>query len=146
VRTLPPVTGSLATTKRCSTCKRTLSVDSFYKNAHRADGRHTQCSECSRRNFTTWRSKLTPEKKVERHRKWLLAQYGMTLEDFEEMAEEQDYSCAICLEVRALVVDHNHETGEVRGLLCNECNMALGKFRDDPGLLRRAMCYLRRNR
>jgi hypothetical protein len=67
------------------------------------------------------------------------------------MLEAQDYKCAICgvLDVvapgnGALAVDHCHETGRVRGLLCSICNTSLGGFRDDPELLQRAVNYLNR--
>lgn len=61
------------------------------------------------------------------------------------MADAQDYRCAVCGEPptrRRLDVDHDHKTGAVRGLLCSDCNIALGKFRDDPDRLRAAADYL----
>lgn len=67
------------------------------------------------------------------------------------MLEQQDYCCAICRltetkarasVVMALAVDHNHRTGKVRGLLCNACNLSIGKMRDDPTRLRAAATYL----
>ena len=59
----------------------------------------------------------------------------------------QDYKCAICGTdanelTRELGVDHNHETDEVRGLLCNHCNIGLGNFRDDVELMNKAIEYL----
>lgn len=72
----------------------------------------------------------------------------MTPEDFEAMAEAQDYSCAICgtedwTQPRGLVIDHDHETGQVRKLLCSTCNGGLGMFFDDPDLTEKATAYLR---
>lgn len=73
--------------------------------------------------------------------------YGLTAERYREMLAAQRDSCAICLTrpVRRfeLVIDHNHETGEVRGLLCSACNTALGFFKDSPGRLAAALDYLR---
>ena len=70
------------------------------------------------------------------------------------MYDEQDGVCAICLQpetllhqngnVRRLVVDHNHETDEVRALLCTKCNLMVGNSLDNPELLERAAEYLRR--
>lgn len=52
-------------------------------------------------------------------------------------------ACIICAATEALVVDHDHRTGRVRGSLCQRCNMGLGHFRDDPELLELAAMYLR---
>ena len=64
---------------------------------------------------------------------------------FISLARSQGNSCAICgakPKGRRLAVDHDHKTGKIRGLLCMPCNTALGKFRDDPKLLRKAIKYL----
>lgn len=71
--------------------------------------------------------------------------YGLTLEEYKDMEEEQGGRCAICGEVpdrHRLYVDHDHKTGEVRGLLCSRCNMGLGQFRDNPRFLEAALDYL----
>jgi len=68
-------------------------------------------------------------------RRWRYGQRGV------EVFEEQQGRCALC-EAPATTVDHNHETGAVRGALCNTCNTGLGKFGDDPARLRRAAEYL----
>jgi hypothetical protein len=59
------------------------------------------------------------------------------------MVRAQDGRCLICAEATTLAVDHDHRTGEVRGLLCSLCNRALGHFRDAPVLCERAALYLR---
>lgn len=72
--------------------------------------------------------------------------HGITLDDYDAMLKTQHRRCAICRkkpDKRVLVVDHNHSTGEVRGLLCNTCNRAIGLLKDDPDLLARAVKYLR---
>ena len=74
--------------------------------------------------------------------------YGITPDDYQQMLESQDYSCLICggEEVdRTLAVDHCHDTGVVRGLLCGPCNRGLGLFKDNPLLLESAAEYLRAN-
>jgi hypothetical protein len=67
------------------------------------------------------------------------------LEHFEQMFAEQEGLCAICREAPAEHVDHDHRTKRVRGLLCFNCNGALGQFRDRPDLMLRAIAYLRRD-
>ena len=79
--------------------------------------------------------------------------YGITLEEVLNMAEAQGFVCAICHKENfamgdchsgALVVDHDHTTGEVRGLLCHNCNRALGLLGDDVSILRNSISYLER--
>lgn len=79
--------------------------------------------------------------------------YGITLDDYEVMLKSQDGVCAICgdppkggkTSSKNLHVDHDHETGKVRGLLCNNCNLGVGKFRDDPLLMEKAASYMRQH-
>ena len=69
--------------------------------------------------------------------------YGVTPKRFDEMLQEQAGRCLICEEpLRHPAVDHCHETGKVRGLLCRRCNTAIGGLHDDPALLQRAIEYL----
>ena len=78
--------------------------------------------------------------------------FGLTEADYNEMSERQGHACAICgkpetsrfLErIRRLAVDHNHDTGKVRDLLCSDCNRAIGMMQDSPELLEQAALYLR---
>tara|TARA_R110002153_G_scaffold74070_1_gene192876 strand:+ start:1468 stop:1848 length:381 start_codon:yes stop_codon:yes gene_type:complete len=77
--------------------------------------------------------------------------FGITQADFLEMSEKQGHVCAICKQPETskkkknLSVDHNHDTGVVRGLLCNGCNTALGLFKDDAANLAKAIFYLEEN-
>jgi hypothetical protein len=75
----------------------------------------------------------------------LKRRYGITVEHFDAMFAEQQGLCAICREAPAEHVDHDHATGRVRGLLCFNCNGALGQFRDRRDLMLRAIAYLGRD-
>ena len=90
------------------------------------------------------RAKRNPQKRVTT---WP-GKYGLTLGDYEALSDAQGGNCAICLGPdetgRRLAVDHCHETGKVRGLLCGRCNAGLGFFRDAPNVLRQAAEYLYR--
>ena len=79
----------------------------------------------------------------------LKKQYGISLDQWEDMYANQGGKCAICKNPEGaeryanMSVDHCHTTGRVRGLLCNNCNRALGLFRDDPAVLASAVVYLK---
>jgi Recombination endonuclease VII len=77
----------------------------------------------------------------------LKKRYGITLEQYEKMFQKQDGKCAICLKpsIKRLAVDHNHDTGKVRGLLCSNCNPLLGFATDSITILENAVAYLKRN-
>lgn len=93
-------------------------------------------------------------KEVRKNTDWraigLMRDYGMTLDDWTAMFVAQKGRCAICerhqVEVKKrLQVDHDHSTCEVRGLLCSDCNLGLGLFRDDCNTFNKAVAYLQRS-
>lgn len=70
---------------------------------------------------------------------------GLLADDYEKMWESQSGKCAICKELspqKLLCADHDHKNGKIRALLCNDCNVGLGQFRDDPARLSSALAYL----
>ena len=70
--------------------------------------------------------------------------YGLVPGQYDDLMREQSGLCRICRQAsdRELCVDHHHETGAIRGLLCHACNSGLGMFRDSPEMLARAIQYL----
>lgn len=92
-----------------------------------------------------------PEAKLSQH----LKEYGLTIDDYNNLLKKQKYKCAICecdvsnkLEnhkPRPLYVDHNHKNGNVRGLLCRNCNFVLGHAKDNIVILEKAIKYLKEN-
>lgn len=87
---------------------------------------------------TAW-NQSHPEQRRATH---LKREYGITPEDYNSMYVDQGGCCGICESSVQLVVDHDHETGRVRGLLCRQCNAAIGGLKDDPETLRRAIRWL----
>lgn len=75
------------------------------------------------------------------------SRYGMSVAEFRAFRQQHDHRCGICsTDERKLVVDHDHATGRARGLLCNNCNSAIGKLRESPKLFAAALAYLEKNR
>jgi hypothetical protein len=86
--------------------------------------------------------RATPAGKRVRKREALKRLYGITLEQYEAMVQEQGGRCAICDQRRPLVVDHCHYTNRVRGLLCSGCNMTIGRLGDTAEALMKVIKYL----
>ncbi len=125
--------------RHCKDCDGTLHLGDNWSEA-RARKRTYVCTPCSHE-----RNRKRP-KGVNRS-SWLMRNYGLTIEDYDMMYVEQEGSCAICgvhsSEIpMSLAVDHCHDTGAVRGLLCTSCNTTLGNMGDNPALLREAAKYL----
>lgn len=109
---------------------------------------HGLCAPCYRVAHRTQRSGINRRLRLRKF-------YGLTEAQYDFLAAQQGGVCAICgePEIRTirgartpLIVDHCHESGEVKGLLCYRCNLALGYFRERPALLRSAAGYLERFR
>ena len=134
-------------TRDCTLCKQILPVECFdekYGGKLGCDSRCKKCkSESQKRDY-----RANPEKFKERNRRSELKQlYGMTPNQFQSLYERQNGICAICSgtnPVGDLCVDHNHETGAIRGLLCRQCNLMIGNARDRIDLLIEAAAYLER--
>jgi len=91
-------------------------------------------------------SKATRQRNPNTRLKRTLAQYGLSLDEYWDLEKQ---GCAICGSLASqdkqrsrLHIDHNHQTGAFRGLLCTNCNLAIGQFQDNPELLLRAAHYL----
>ena len=69
--------------------------------------------------------------------------YGMTVEEYRKLEIEQNNRCAICKDVKQLCVDHEHTTGRIRGLLCRNCNTAVGMIYDNPQIALNIIEYLK---
>lgn len=146
-----------ADTKRCPACGVTLPSGLFPRSRSTADGRYGYCKRCTASKSAAWRQ-AHPEaehncpkcranqrayKQTHRRRIVLRERHGMTERDYAMLLAIQGGGCAICARAEAvLCVDHDHESGNRRGLLCGACNRALGLFHDEPAALRRAADYL----
>lgn len=105
------------------------------------------CRDCARLLRPERRVPVAPLAVLPEVSRDTLRKYGITHDDYLALKAEQGNRCAVCqrppLGNGRLVIDHNHATGQVRGLLCGNCNTALGMLGDDPDVLRSASQYLR---
>lgn len=127
--------------KWCPDCATVKPLDDFVRNAGMPSGRAPYCKPCH-----NIRGKASKDKVGGSRTYHLKRRYGITAEDADLMLERQGGLCAICRAAPAAHVDHDHETGAVRALLCFNCNGGLGQFRDDPAVLRAAADYVEEHR
>ena len=131
--------------KLCTNCGVTKPLSDFHKSAYKKDGVQTHCKTCSNNRAAAWNKDNPLRIQYFRDRdrtKYRAQKYGLTEQELRDMLDESKGVCAICSRTDRLVVDHNHDTGVVRGLICHKCNRGLGHFNDDPSLLTLAAEYL----
>jgi len=150
--------------KTCTKCNQTKPETSFHKDKYKPDGLRSQCVDCtrehdqkryysnveeSRKRVREHRKKIDPAVlKIQNRNQKLKRAYGLTFEEVEELKKAQNYCCAICgvheskAGKKGLVVDHCHNTGAVRKLLCSSCNSALGLVKENTNVLAKMIEYL----
>lgn len=128
----------------CSKCQNPSLTRADFHPADTQRSPYSWCKRCGATTTKAWRDKNPARAALLGKRGNLKANYGITVEAYDALFVAQDGKCAICRGdgTRALAVDHCHETGLIRGLLCDSCNNGLGRFRDDADLLLRAAEYL----
>ena len=122
--------------KECKSCNEVFPLDNFYSNKKMKDGYLNRCKPCERES-----------RREQQQEYWLQKRYGLSPAEYKAMFESQDWKCSICTEpLTDAVVDHCHDTGNTRALLCQGCNKALGFFKDNPELMERGAQYVREHR
>lgn len=147
-----------SSTKWCPSCKQDLPWGNFHRSSSTVTGYQNRCKDCNYKAHNNWRLnnleklakdrrekyKQDPERYKDYDRK---KNYGLEPGEYSKLLKSQDNKCAICKSPYAggkgtFHVDHCHDTYHVRGLLCAECNLGLGKFKHDKNLLQLAINYL----
>lgn len=128
--------------RKCPKCKQELNEDAFYKDNRR-------CKKCHLEDVRSYHLRNKNKVALINRKHKLIRKYGITIEQYESLFKKQDGKCAICgtLEIKRAKakyfnVDHNHITGEIRGLLCHNCNVLLGKLNDDVEMCKKVIEYL----
>jgi len=143
----------MPTMKMCILCKTAKPFEDFYDGLKAKKQRyatnkkylHSRCKECDHARVRIYhknnRTKVTKRQLISHRRR----RYGLTEEQYNNMILSQNNLCAICNKPsknKALNIDHNHTTGKVRGLLCHNCNLAIGLFKEDISVFTSAIKYL----
>jgi hypothetical protein len=133
--------------KVCRKCSQSLPVGSFHKRKKFKDGLNNICKDCYNFGQNEWRKDNPVKTKQYRRTSNLRHFYGMSNKEYNLKYEQQNGCCAICdkhqSEINlALAVDHDHRDGTIRDLLCNNCNLGIGNFQDNPDLMMKAIKYL----
>lgn len=127
--------------KRCGKCGAEGGPETFYVNRASKDGLTSYCRSCNKKSGAARRA-AKPGYAVAQYR---LKQYGIEHHEFASLVTRQAGLCAICelkMKPGHTCVDHDHLTGEVRGLLCRTCNIGIGHLRDSPTLITSALEYV----
>jgi hypothetical protein len=132
--------------KQCTKCKEWKEPTEFFKDKGQKSGLRPDCKVCNQKQSSE-RAKKNRKQLNFNNLKYVT---GVSKETYEDVLSEQNSVCAICGRPnvnpkRNLSVDHCHESGFVRGLLCTKCNFGLGYFDDNPEILRNAIDYLSNN-
>ena len=128
-------------TKTCPKCGEEKPTDDFYFQRR-------ACKPCVREHQRRFRDSQPDYN----HSRNLQRRYGLSVDEYQTLLANQNFACPICeVEIsntieykgkRPDAVDHNHETGDVRGILCSMCNLMLGHARENTSILYRAIVYL----
>lgn len=134
---------SLIVVRICGTCGYVGSETDFSLDRRRRPT--TSCLECSQERSRRWK-KENPERTKSLFRKRDLGRIGWTVDEFEQVNQEQEGRCAVCRGLpkeNVLDADHDHKTSKRRGLLCRRCNLALGLLDDDIVRIEKLASYLK---
>lgn len=142
-------------TKQCTKCLSVKTLEHFTKRGDYPDRYRSQCKECTRSsNNNRYHTKYAgPSHRKRGYKHVLKNKYGLTPQEFSSLLESQESECLICsskledmfkhTEGKRAVVDHCHDTGKVRGILCGTCNTGIGNLQDSTKLLEKAIEYLK---
>ena len=136
---------TIMTTKICGKCKKNKNASSFHRDSKRPDGLQSYCIKC-RKNKRIYTHGYSEKNKPSIIRN----KYNLTMEEVNLIFINQDQKCKICGDRYetvsrrgGLYIDHCHNLGHVRGLLCSKCNTMLGNAKDNIDILRKAIDYLK---
>lgn len=156
--------------KVCTRCKEIKSLAQFLKNKRAADGLAYECKSCKKQKdaewyknyyknnpggFSKWQQENPEKAKKAKRDRHLQSLYGLSRVEYEQLATKQNNLCAICKKPESIInkktgltknlsVDHCHSTGKIRGLLCGNCNTAIGLLKENIVTCKAVISYLKK--
>ncbi len=142
--------------KKCPKCNNIypFTIDYFFRNELKKYKLDYYCKKCRTEINNEYKNHVKKLKEINNY-SIFKSYYGITIEEYDKMLEEQNTVCWICGSkeiaknkygnIKKLAIDHNHKTGKIRGCLCTKCNIGLGYFKDNPLVLIKAAKYLLKN-
>ena len=135
--------------KECSLCKEVKTIESFNKDVTQQSGHYPRCKECAKIGKKMYMKEFRVQHFRERRNYGLRSKFGISQEFADELIDRSlSAGCEMCGKKeengskKALSVDHNHVTNQVRGLLCHNCNLVLGHSLESVEILNSAVKYL----
>lgn len=133
--------------KKCTKCKQVKSLDQFYLDKRAKDNKRSACSSCHKQwklDNVDYIKQYYINNKDKYKFNSIKKRYGLNENQYHKMFNDQLGLCAICkLEAsKPLHIDHCHKTGQIRGLLCVNCNVALGLLKEDKNIIKSVLTYL----
>lgn len=145
---------AVTTTKTCRKCESVKDESEFPRNSQSKDGRHPWCKSCKNARSAGYYARWTDEQRLLHRARVVKSRYGISVDLLRAIFEKQEGCCAICGKAgvmpasshpnkkEVLVIDHDRASGEVRGLLCDRCNVGIGCLGHEPDRLVSAAHYL----
>ncbi len=135
--------------RRCKSCRSTMPIEKFRLRIKKSGIKYWNniCRDCESRinviENRIWALKNPDEYKIKNKENYFNRKYGITLHYLNEIKAKSGNKCSICDGRNKIMhVDHDHKSGKIRGYLCINCNTAIGSFRDNIGLMKKAISYL----
>lgn len=139
--------------KVCTKCRENKPIKDFSERKDRKSGYRSECKNCQNITSERWRKNNRSKFLNSVKEASLKRAFNISLNEYKKLFKDQKGLCAICNKkeqrkignkICDLSVDHDHKTGKVRGLLCNQCNNGIGRFKDNITYLEKAIDYLKR--
>jgi len=137
--------------RKCTVCKIKKPLDSFWNDKTRKLGKKYVCKECSNKYQRSEKYKAYKRTYAKKTACWRASYYkfkfNISMKDYNKLFVKQNGCCAVCGRHQSefnkrLTVDHNHLTKKIRGLLCEDCNLGIGRLKDSIEILQKAIQYL----